>query len=377
MDFLPHTEFQKCVARYGADRKLRRFSCWDQWLCMAFAQLTHRESLRDIEACLHAVSGKLYHLGIRGVARSTLADANEHRDWRVYADLAQLLIATARPLYAHDPFVVELDNTVYAFDATTIDVSLTLCPWAPLQRSRGAVKMHTLLDLRGSIPTFIDITHGRCNDVAILDQLVFEPGAFYIMDGGYLHFQRLFQLHQSGAFFVTRAAKKTRYRRQHSRPVDRFSGLRMDQTIRLSGIDSRHTYPEALRCVGYYDAATVKRLRFLTNNFWLPALTVAQLYRCRWNIEIFFKWMKQHLRIKSFYGNSENAIKTQIWIAVSVYLLVAIAKKRLSVDASLYTFLQVVGMTVFEKAPILQVFEHTSGRLPLQGDSNQLNLFHF
>ena len=378
MEFLPHVEFQKCVARYGADRKLRSFSCWDQWLCMAFAQLTHRESLRDIETCLRAVPSKLYHLGIRGsVARSTLADANELRNWRVYADLAQVLIAMARPLYAHDPFGAELDNTVYAFDATTIDVSLSLCPWAPFQRSRGAVKMHTLLDLHGNIPTFIDITHGRSNDVAILDQLTYEPGAFYVMDRGYLHFERLFDLHQTGAFFVTRPEKKTRYRRLRSRPVDRGSGLRMDQTIRLMGATTQYTYPEALRCVGYYDAATVRRFRFLTNNFKLPALTVAKLYQCRWNIEVFFKWIKQHLRIKTFYGNSENAIKTQIWTAVCVYLLVALAKKKLGIEVSLYSFLQVVGITVFEKSPILQVLENADRTTESDPDPNQLNLFHF
>jgi hypothetical protein len=376
MEFLPHTAFQACVARYDADRKLRRFSCWDQWLCMAFAQLTHRESLRDIEACLRAVSSKLYHLGIRGnVSRSTLADANEHRNWRVYADFAQVLISIARPLYADEPFGVDLQETVYALDATTIDVSISLCPWAPYVRSRGAVKLHTLLDLRGSIPTFIDITHGRCDDLRVLDQLAYEPGAFYVMDRGYVHFERLFRLHQSGAFFVTRAEKNTQYRRQYSRPVDRSTGLRADQTIRLTGVTTQHTYPTALRCVRYYDADTDKRFTFLTNNFLLPALTIAQLYKSRWNIEIFFKWIKQHLRIKTFYGNSENAVKTHIWIAIGVYVLVAIAKKALNVDASLYSFLQVVGMTVFEKSPIIQVFENVSSRNLPPDPPNQLNLF--
>jgi len=276
MEFLPHAEFQRCVARYQADRKLRRFSCWDQWLCMAFAQLTHRESLRDIEACLRALASQLYHLGIRGaVSRSTLADANENRDWRMYADLAQCLLRIARPLYADDPFGAELDNVVYALDATTIDVSLGLCPWAPFQRSRGAVKMHTLLDLRGSLPSFIDITHGRSNDVAVLDWMPVEPGAFYVMDRGYLHFKRLFRLHQAGAFYVTRAEKKTRYRRQYSRPVDRQTGLRADQTIRLTGTLTQHTYPDSLRRVRYYDAATNKQFTFLTNNFLLPAMLVA------------------------------------------------------------------------------------------------------
>ena len=378
MDFLPHSDFQECVTRYEAGRKLRRFSCWDQWLCMAFAQLTHRESLRDIEACLRAVPSKLYHLGIRGhVSRSTLADANEHRDWRVYADLARVLIGIARPLYANEPFGMDLDEIVYALDATTVDVSISLCPWAPYARSRGAVKIHTLLDLRGNIPTFIDITHGRCNDLRVLDQLVFEPGAFYVMDRAYVHFERLFRLNQTGAFFVTRAEKKTQYRRQYSRPVDRSVGLRADQTIRLTGVTTRHTYPAALRCVRYYDAATDKRFTFLTNNFLLPAFTIAQLYRSRWNIEVFFKWIKQHLRIKSFYGNSENAVKTQIWIAIGVYVLVAIAKKRLQIDASLYSFLQVVGVTAFEKSPILQVFQNTHSQTAPANLASQLSLFDF
>jgi hypothetical protein len=376
MELLPHHEFQRCVARYAADKKLRRFSCWDQWLCMAFAQLTHRESLRDIEVCLRAMGSKLYHLGIRGaVSRSTLADANECRNWRVYADLARILIAIARPLYADEPFGVDLADTVYALDATTIDVRLSLSPWAPFQRSRGAVKMHALLDLRGSIPTFIDITHGRCNDLAILDQIAFEAGAFYVMDRGYLHFERLFRISQSGAFFVTRADKNTRYRRLYSRLVDSQTGLRADQTIRLTGKTSQHTYPAALRCVRYYDATTDKRFTFLTNNFLLPALTIAQLYQSRWNIEVFFKWIKQHLRIKSFFGNSENAIKTQLWIAVSVYVLVAIAKKTLRVETSLYTFLQVVGFIIFEKVPILQVFDDATSRYPIAHPTNQLILF--
>jgi hypothetical protein len=319
MDFVPHSEFQTCVARYRANRHLRRFSCWDQWLCMAFAQLTHREGLRDVESCLRAVSGKLYHLGIRGeVSRSTLADANERRDWRVYADLAQVLIAIARPLYADEPFGVELDDTVYALDSTTIDVCLSLCPWAPFERSRGAVKMHTLLDLRGSIPTFIDITHGRSHDVFALDLITFEAGAFYVLDRGYLSFRRLLRIHESGAFFVTRALKTTRIARQSSRPVSRDTGLRSDQTVLLTGVTTRDDYPVALRRVTYRDLNSGKFFIFLTNNFLLPALTIAQLYQSRWNIEVFFKWIKQHLRIKSFLGNSENAIKTQIWAAVSV-----------------------------------------------------------
>ena len=290
MDFVPHREFQRCVARYQADRHLRRFSCWDQWLCMAFAQLTQRESLRDLESCLRAVSSKLYHLGIRSqVARSTLADANECRDWRVYADLAQILIGIARPLYADEPFGVELRNTVYALDSTTIDLCLSLCPWAHHQQSRGAVKMHTLLDLRGSIPTFIHITHGRAHDVLTLDHIAFEPGAFYIMDRGYLHFRRLFRLHQSGAFFVTRALRTTRMKRLYSRPVSKATGLRSDQTVRLSGVHTQREYPVVLRRITFCDPETGKRFIFLTNNFLLPALTIAQLYKSRWTIEVFFE----------------------------------------------------------------------------------------
>jgi hypothetical protein len=378
MDFVPYSAFQACVARYQADWHLRRFSCWDQWLCMAFAQLTHRESLRDIESCLRAVSGKLYHLGIRGeVSRSTLADANECRDWRVYADLAQVLIAIARPLYAHDPLIAELDSTVYALDSTTIDVCLSLCPWAPYERSRGAVKMHTLLDLRGSIPTFVDITHGRSHDVLALDRMVFEPGAFYVMDRGYLSFARLFRIHQSGAFFVTRALRTTQMGRQHSRPVPRDTGLRSDQAVLLTGVKTRHHYPITLRRVSYRDLTSGKKFVFLTNNFLLGALTIAQLYQNRWSIEVFFKWIKQHLRIKRFLGNSPNAIKTQIWIAVSVYVLVAIARRSLGVKASLYTFLQVVGLTVFEKTPILQVLEQHQPQIEDAAAANQLDLFEF
>ena len=378
MDFVPHREFQRCVARYNADWHVRRFSCWDQWLCMAFAQLTHRQSLRDLESCLRAVPSKLYHLGFHHqVSRSTLADANERRDWRVYADLAQALIGIARPLYTDEEFGVELDNTTYALDSTIIDVCLSLCPWAPFEQSRGAVKMHTLLDLRGSIPTFVRITHGREHDVHTLDHLRFEPGAFYVMDRGYLHFRRLFRIHQSGAFFVTRALCTTRMLRQYSRPVDRASGLRADQTVRLNGVRTYREYPVPLRRVSFCDPPTGKRFVFLTNNFLLPALTIAQLYQSRWSIEVFFKWIKQHLRITSFLGNSANAIKTQIWIAVSVYVLMAIAKKKLAVKATLYTFHQVVGLTIFERMPILQVFEQHISQVDQTTDVNQLSLFQF
>ena len=378
MDFVPRGEFEACVARYRADAHLRSFSCWDQWLCMAFAQLTHRESLRDVEACLRAVSGKLYHFGIRGhVSRSTLADANEKRDWRVYADFAQALIAIARPMYANESIGADLDSTVYALDSTMIDVCLSLCPWAPYERSRGAVKMHTLLDLRGSIPTFIDITHGRSHDVLTLDRLTFEPGAFYIMDRGYLSFGRLFRLHQSAAYFVTRALRTTKMTRQYSRPVVRETGLRSDQTVLLSGVKTPYLYPAILRRVSYRDLTSGKRFIFLTNNFLLPALTIAQLYERRWTIEVFFKWIKQHLRIKRFLGNSPNAIKTQIWIAVSAYVLVAITKKMLGVNATLYTFFQVLGLTAFEKMPILQVFQHCDPQSETDPDANQLNLFNF
>jgi hypothetical protein len=331
-----------------------------------------------LESCLRAVSSKLYHLGFHHqVSRSTLADANEQRDWRVYADLAQVLIGIARPLYADDAFGVELDNTVYALDSTSIDVCLSLCPWAPYEKSRGAVKMHTLLDLRGSIPTFIHITHGRKHDVLTLDHITFEPGAFYVMDRGYLHFRRLFRIHQSGAFFVTRALCTTRMRRQHSRPVSRATGLRSDQTVLLSGVHTQYEYTDALRRVTFHDPATGKRFVFLTNNFLLPALTIAQLYQSRWNIEVFFKWIKQHLGIKSFLGNSANAVKTQIWIAVSVYVLVAIAKKTLGVKGTLYTFLQVAGLTIFEKAPIIQVFEQHQSQTEHNTNPNQLSLFNF
>ena len=378
MEHAPIHAFRRCVGRYGADYRLRRFSCWDQFLCMAFAQLTFRESLRDIEACLRSVPNRLYHLGIRGlVSRSTLADANEKRDWRVYADFAQALIQIARPLYAGEWLGVDLDNTAYALDSTTIDLCLSLCPWAPFQQSRGAIKLHTLLDLRGSIPSFLRITHGRVSDVSTLDEILFEPGAFYVLDRGYLHFQRLFKIDQAGAFFITRACKNTQFARLYSRPVDKTTGLRCDQTIRLTGADSQHTYPAALRRVRFVDPETSNRLVFLTNHFHLAALAIAVLYRRRWKVELFFKWIKQHLRIKAFYGYSENAVKTQIWIAVAVYVLVAIVRKRLGLEVSLYTFLQVLSLSLFEKTPILQVFQRDLPTAEWPLSDNQLKLWEF
>lgn len=357
MDFLPLRQFQQCVARYRGDHKVQSFSCLDQFLCMAFAQLTYRESLRDIEYCLRAAGSKLYHMGIRGrVRRSTLADANEHRNWRIYADFAQVLIGIARDLYANEDFGVELDSAAYALDSTTIDLCLSLFPWALYQRTKGAIKLHTLLNLRGRIPEFIHISDGKLHDVNVLDLLVVEAGAFYVMDRGYLDFARLHALHQSLAFFVTRAKRRFQFRRRYSHAVDRTTGLRCDQTIILTGIDTATTYPDPMRRIVYYDTETDKVLVFLTNNFVLPALTIALLYKARWDVELFFKWIKQHLRIKAFYGTSENAVKAQIWIAVGVYVLVAIMKKRLHLEHSLYTILQVLSVTIFERTPILQAF---------------------
>ena len=356
MDFVPLHEFRKCVQRYRGNYKVQSFSCLDQYRCLAFAQLTYRESLRDIEACLRAVQKKLYHMGIRTrVSRSTLAEANENRDWRIYADFAQVLINTARQLYADDDFGVELDQTVYALDSTTIDLCLSLFPWARFRKNKGAIKLHTLIDLRGNIPSFIRITEGRIHDVNILDDLLPEPGAFYIMDRGYIDFARLHTLTQCMAFFVTHAKSNLQFRRLYSRPVDKPTGLRCDQSIVLTGFYSRKDYPEKLRRIRYFDAQNKRQLVFLANNFELPALTIANLYKCRWQVELFFKWIKQHLRIKAFYGTSENAVKTQVWIAISVYVLVAIVKKRFRLDLSLYTILQILSVTVFEKAPILQV----------------------
>ena len=355
MDFIPPYEFQKCVDRYSGNYKVKTFSCWDQYLCMAFAQLTYRESLRDIQVCLRAAHTKLYHMGIRGnVSRNTLANANQVRDWRIYADFAQGLITTVRSLYAKDDFGLQLEQTVYALDATTIDLCLSLFPWAKFRKRKGAVKMHTLLDLRGNIPTTIIITHGKVHDVHALDRLVIEAGAIYIMDRGYLDFERLYTIQQCSAFFVTRAKSNFDFKRLYSRPVDKLTGVQCDQIILLNGFYARKDYPDKLRRIRYFDAENNKRLVFLTNNFALPAITIAELYRNRWQIELFFKWIKQHLRIKAFYGTSENAVKTQIWIAISVYVLVAIVKKRLKLEQSLYTILQVLSVTLFEKTAIYQ-----------------------
>jgi hypothetical protein len=381
MDFLPMYEFRKCVDRYGGNYHTSSFSCMDQYLCMGFAQLTYRESLRDIEACLRSRKEKLYHLGIRGrVSRSTLAEANEKRDWRMYADFCQILISQARSLYADEDFGVELKETAYALDSTTIDLCLSLFPWASFRKHKAAVKMHTLLDLRGNIPSFIEITEGTLHDVNILDILVPEPGSFYIMDRGYLDFERLYVFTQLLAFFVTRTKKNTKVRRVYSHPVDRNDGLRYDQTVMLVTPKSLADYPEKLRRVKYFDAEREKQIVFLTNNFVLPALTIAQLYKCRWQIELFFKWIKQHLRIKAFYGTSDNAVKTQIWIAVSTYVLVAIIRKRLHLEMNLYTILQILSVTLFEKVQIDQLFaNYDYNKLPefKEQPSNQLNLFEY
>lgn len=376
MDFVSAYEFRKCVERYQGHRNIHHFTCWEQFLCMAFAQLAYRESLRDIQACLRVAQPKLYHMGFRSiVARNTLAHANEVRNWRIYADLAQGLITTARTLYAAEAFGVELAETVYALDATVIDLRLALFPWATFRKRKAAVKLHTLLDLRGNIPTVLFITPGRVHDVNILDQLVVEPGAFYILDRGYVDFSRLHRLHQALGFFVTRAKRNFRFRYLDSRPVDRTTGVYSDQTIRLYGFYSHQSYPERLRRIRFFDADKRKWLVFLTNNFALPALTIAQLYKCRWQVELFFKWIKQHLRIKAFYGTSENAVKTQIWIAIAVYVLVAIVKKRLKLEASLYTILQVLSVSLFEKIPLAEALTNLP-RLALEADdANQLNLF--
>jgi transposase len=379
MDFLPMHQFRRCVERYNGNYHMKSFSSLDQFLCMAFAQLSYRESLRDIESCLRAMQNKLYHMGIRcKVSRTTLADANERRDWRIYADFAQVLIDIARDLYVDDDFGIELDETVYALDASTIDLCLSLFPWARFRKTKGAIKLHTLLDLRGSIPTFVSITDGKVHDVNILDELIPEPGSFYIMDRGYLDFERLYILHQCMAFFVIRSKKNTKFRRLYSRTIDKSTGLRCDQTILLSGVNTAKQYPEKLRRVRFFDEQTDMRLSFLTNNFLIPALVVAELYRRRWQVELFFKWIKQHLRIKSFYGTSENAVKTQIWIAISVYVLVAIVKKRLRLsDLSLYTILQILSVTLFEKRSLLEVLTTSQYNFSNDYQANQLKLFDY
>jgi len=376
MDFLPAYQFHKCVDRYRGHYKVKRFSCWNQFLCLAFAQLTYRESLRDIEACLRAAKMKLYHLGIRGqVSRNTLANANAVRDWRIYADFAQVIIAQARQFYAHEDFGVELEQTVYALDSTTIDLCLALFPWAKFRRRKGAVKLHTLLDLHGPIPTVVWITSGRIHDVNILDELLIETGAIYVLDRGYLDFARLHRMHRALAFFVTRAKKNFRFRRLYSAPVEKTMGVLFDQTVLPKGFYAAKDFPDKLRRIGFFDTENKKRLVFLTNNFTLPALSVAQLYKCRWQVELFFKWIKQHLRIKAFYGTSENAVKTQIWIAITVYVLVAIIKKRLNLEMSLYTILQILSVTLFEKIPILQALSTTAYTNQNADSYKQPNLF--
>jgi len=378
MDFLPWTTFTRIVDRHGGDRYVKSLTCADQFRVMAFAQLTYRESLRDIEVCLSAQVAKLYHMGFRQeIKRSTLADANEARDWRIHAEFAQRLIVQARKLYAGDSFGIELENTTYALDSTTIDLCLSLFPWALFRTTKSAVKMHTLLDLRGNIPSFIHISDGKLGDVNVLDILVLEPGAIYVIDRGYLDFARLYVLHQAQAFFVTRAKSNTKFQRVYSAAVDRSTGIICDQTIALTGVTSRKDYPEHLRRIRFKDPETGNTLVFLTNNFTLPAATICALYKSRWQVELFFKWIKQHLRIKKFYGTSENAVKSQIWIAVSVYVLVAIVKKRLNLDASLYTLLQILSVTLFEKMPLQQAFPGSDYKILDGVPCNQLNLFAF
>lgn len=377
MNHLPLHDFRKCVRKYRGDYKIKNFSCLDQFLSLAFAQLTYRESLRDIEVCLRSQKNKLYHMGIRSqISRNTLANANNQRDWRLYADFAQVLIHIARDLYLDDDFGVELNETVYALDSTTIDLCLAVFPWAHFRKTKAAIKLHTLLDLRGAIPTFISITDGKVADINILDQIIPEAGAFYVMDRGYLDFFRLHQIHLGQAFFVTRAKSNMSFKRIYSHAVDKNSGLLCDQTIEMNNFYAKKDYPDKLRRIKFFDSVTKKRLVFLTNNFSLPALTITQLYKSRWQVELFFKWIKQHLRIKKFYGTSENAVKTQVWTAISVYVLVAILKKRLKLGHSLYTILQILSVNVFEKTPILQLFAGDDYKLSESDIPNQLNLFN-
>ena len=377
MDFLPMHRFRQCVKRYDGNRYVKSFTCFEQFLCMAFAQLSYRESLRDVESCLRSMQKKLYHLGIRSrVSRSTLADANDNRDWRIYADFAKVLIGIARELYSNDDFGLELDETVYALDSSTIDLCLSVFPWAKFRKTKSAIKMHTLLDLRGSIPSFISITHGKVHDVRVLDQIAPEPGAIYVMDRAYLDFQRLYLLNQCMAFFVIRSKKNTQMRRIYSREIDRTTGLRCDQTIALTGLKTRLQYPDRLRRVKYFDEEKSRSFSFITNNFIVPALVIAKLYRCRWQVELFFKWIKQNLRIKAFYGTSENAVKTQIWIAVCVYVLVAIVKKQMKLhNLRLHTILQILSVTLFEKEPLFQVLENSEHSGTVGSSPNQLILF--
>lgn len=378
MAFLPKRDFDRCVRKYRGNYRTRKFSCFDQFLCMTFAQLTYRTSLRDVEICLNSMKAKLYHVGIRGtVARTTLAQANRNRDWRIYADFAALLIARARQLYARDSLTVELAQTVYAFDSTTIDLCLALFPWARFRRRKGAVKLHTLLDLRGNIPCFVHVSTGKMADVKALDLLVLEAGAFYVLDRGYIDFARLYVFQVHLAFFVTRAKKNLQCRCRATRAVDKATGLRCDQTIRLTGVKTKTEYPVPLRRIKYVDPETGKRLVFLTNNFALDALTIAQLYKCRWQVELFFKWIKQHLRIKTFLGTSGNAVKTQIWIAISTYVLVAMVKKELKLDRSLHEILQILSLGLFEKTPIFQALSPQIVPKENQPSHKQLSLFDF
>ena len=378
MDFLPTHEFNRCVGRYRGDYRIRRFSCHDQFLSMAFAQLTYRESLREIETCLRSMGRKLYHAGFRGtIARNTLAKANEGRDWRIYADLAAVLIRQARHLYADEAFAVDLDQTVYAFDSTTIDLSLSLFPWARFRRRKSAVKLHTLIDLRGNIPCFVHVSGGRMADVTSLDLLPIEAGSFYVMDRGYTDFARLYRFTQGLAFFLLRAKRDLDFARRGAREVDKTTGLRSDNTIRLRGPKTSKLYPIPLRRISYWAADIDKRFVFLTNNFSLPALTIAQLYKCRWQVELFFKWIKQHLRIKRFFGRTTNAVKSQVWIAVCVYVLVAIIKKELGIDRSMGEILQILSINLFEKTPLLQVFSQGAVTMEEGANHNQLSLFDF
>ena len=377
MTFLPKYEFNKCVSKYQGHYKVHRFSCWDQFLCMAFAQLTFRESLRETVVCLNAMQNKHYHMGFRSkISRSTLADANENRDWRIYTDFAQVLIHTARRLYRDESFGIELNETVYALDSTTIDLCLSLFPWAKFRKNKGAIKLHTLMDLRGNIPSYIRITTGKVHDVNILDELIPEPGSIYVMDRGYIAYDRLYKLHMSSAFFVIRSKSNFKFRRLYSHPIDKSIGLKCDQIVLLTGFYPSKDYPDKLRRIRYYDSDIQKDFTFLTNNFILPAFTIAQIYKCRWQIELFFKWIKQHLRIKSFYGTSENSVKSQIWIAISIYVLVAIVKKQLKLSISLYTFLQILSVSIFEKTHILHMVTNENYKTTKEHISKQLQLFN-